>query len=209
MQLENTFTVAAPLDAVWAALKDPEMVAPCFPGATLTEYTGDSFTGVVKVKLGPISMNYNGKGTYIERDDDNYRVVIDASGRDSRGNGSASAKVTGTMKAVSSDKTEVTMVTDMNITGRPAQFGRGMISEVADRMIGQFADRLAARLAGPDASSDGSVTHLSTATQSNDEAINLLGTAGGPVLKALVPAAGLVAVLVLLLAVLRRSPRSN
>jgi carbon monoxide dehydrogenase subunit G len=209
MQLENTFTVAAPLDAVWAALKDPEMVAPCFPGATLTEYTGDSFTGVVKVKLGPISMNYNGKGTYIERDDENYRVVIDASGRDSRGNGSASAKVTGTMKAVSSDKTEVTMVTDMNITGRPAQFGRGMISEVADRMIGQFADRLAARLAGPDASSDGSVTRLSSATQSDDEAINLLGTAGGPVLKALVPAAGLVAVLVLLLALLRRSPRSN
>jgi hypothetical protein len=154
-------------------------------------------------------MNYNGKGTYIERDDENYRVVIDASGRDSRGNGSASAKVTGTMKAVSSDKTEVTMVTDMNITGRPAQFGRGMISEVADRMIGQFADRLAARLAGPDASSDGSVTRLSSATQSDDEAINLLGTAGGPVLKALVPAAGLVAVLVLLLALLRRSPRSN
>ncbi|UTM38020.1 SRPBCC family protein [Rhodococcus pyridinivorans] len=210
MQLQNTFTVAAPLEAVWEALKDPEMVAPCFPGATLSEYTGDSFAGLVKIKLGPISMNYDGKGTYLERDDANHKVVIDARGRDTRGNGTASAKVTGTMKPLSSDKTEVTMVTDMNITGRPAQFGRGVISEVADRMIAQFADRLATKLAGsdPSAQTEGSTSAVNVASatrESDDEALNLLGMVGGPVVKAAGPTAALLAVLTVLFIVLKRS----
>ena len=139
MQLENKFTIEAPLDKAWAALNTPETIAPCFPGATLTEYEGDSFTGTVKVKLGPISLTYKGKGTYVERDDAAHRVVIEAAGRDSRGNGTANATVTGSLEADGPDKTAVTMVTDMTITGRPAQFGRGVISDVADKIIGQFA----------------------------------------------------------------------
>lgn len=139
MQLENKFTIAAPIEEAWAALNNPETVAPCFPGATLTEYEDDSFTGTVKVKLGPISLTYKGKGTYVERDDANHKVVIDATGRDSRGNGTAAAKVTGSMVAQGPDKTEVTMVTDLSITGRPAQFGRGVISDVSEKIIGQFA----------------------------------------------------------------------
>ena len=146
MQLENSFTIEAPIEKAWEALNTPEMIAPCFPGATLTEYEGDSFTGTVKVKLGPISLTYKGKGTYVSRDEDAHKVVIEATGRDSRGNGTASATVTGSMVADGPDKTAVTMVTDMTITGRPAQFGRGVISDVADKIIGQFASCVAEKL---------------------------------------------------------------
>ncbi|HEY0813964.1 MAG TPA: SRPBCC family protein [Pseudonocardia sp.] len=151
MQLENKFTIDAPIEKAWTALNTPQTIAPCFPGATLTEYEGDSFTGTVKVKLGPISLTYKGKGTYKERDDANHRVVIDATGRDSRGNGTAEATVVGTMVADGPDKTAVTMVTDMKITGRPAQFGRGVISDVADKIIGQFASCVASKLQAEEA----------------------------------------------------------
>lgn len=151
MQLENKFTIEAPIEDAWKALNDPELIAPCFPGATLSDYEDDSFTGTVKVKLGPISLTYKGKGTYIERDDANHKVVIDASGRDARGNGTAKATVTGTMVADGPDKTSVTMVTDMTVTGRPAQFGRGVIADVADKIIGQFSSCVADKLTGPGA----------------------------------------------------------
>lgn len=147
MQLENNFTIEAPIEKAWEALNTPETVAPCFPGATLQQYEGDSFTGTVKVKLGPISLTYKGKGTYVKRDDDKHEVVIEANGRDSRGNGTAKATVTGTMTADGPDRTAVTMVTDMTITGRPAQFGRGVISDVADKIIGQFSACVASKLA--------------------------------------------------------------
>ena len=147
MQLENKFTIEAPIDKAWEALNTPQTVAPCFPGATLQEYEGDCFTGTVKVKLGPISLTYKGKGTYVTRDDENHKVVIEATGRDSRGNGTANATVTGTMVADGPNRTAVTMVTDMTITGRPAQFGRGVISDVADKIIGQFSACVASKLA--------------------------------------------------------------
>ncbi|MCF7552873.1 SRPBCC family protein [Pseudonocardia sp. WMMC193] len=219
MQLENKFTIAAPIEDAWAAMNNPETVAPCFPGAALTEYTGDSFTGTVKVKLGPISLTYKGKGTYIERDEANHKVVIDASGRDSRGNGTAKAMVTGTMKADGPDKTEVTMVTDMTITGRPAQFGRGVISDVADKIIGQFASCLADKLTEKDepapaapAASEGTAAAGAATTpvkpaapvKSNVEAIDLLDTAGAPVAKALVPVAGVLAVLLAIFVIVKR-----
>lgn len=230
MQLENKFTIAAPIEAAWAALNNPETVAPCFPGATLTEYTGDSFTGTVKVKLGPISLTYKGKGTYVDRDDANHKVVIDATGRDSRGNGTAKATVTGSMVADGPDKTEVTMATDMTITGRPAQFGRGVISDVADKIIGQFASCLADKLtdeqpetatAAATATSAAAATTASTGStptsptspttpvkpapvKSSVEAIDLLDTAGAPVIKRLVPVAGVLAVLLAIFVIVKR-----
>ncbi|MDN5860182.1 MAG: SRPBCC family protein, partial [Pseudonocardia sp.] len=228
MQLENTFTIAAPIEKAWEALNTPETVAPCFPGATLTEYEGDQFSGTVKVKLGPISMTYKGKGVYKERDDANHRVVIDASGRDSRGNGTASAIVTGTMKADGPDKTSVTMVTDMTITGKPAQFGRGVINDVANKIIDQFAACVADKLTGDTAEEDegspaasattstnGSSSQTATATaatpsvpkppmRSEVDAIDLLDTAGAPVLKRLAPVIGGVLVLLILLAIRRK-----
>ena len=147
MQLENNFTIDAPVEKAWEALNSPETVAPCFPGATLTNYEGDAFAGTVKVKLGPIAMTYKGKGTYISRDEDAHEVVIDATGRDSRGNGTASAKVTATLAADGPDRTAVSLVTDMTITGKPAQFGRGVIADVADKIIGQFSACVARKLA--------------------------------------------------------------
>jgi uncharacterized protein len=147
MKLESNFTIDAPVEKAWEALNTPETVAPCFPGATLTEYEGDSFTGTVKVKLGPIAMTYKGKGTYVSRDEAAHEVIIDASGRDSRGNGTATAKVTASLAADGPDRTTVAMVTDMTITGKPAQFGRGVISDVADKIIGQFAACVARKLA--------------------------------------------------------------
>ncbi|MHA6792492.1 SRPBCC family protein [Pseudonocardia bannensis] len=225
MQLENKFTIAAPIEEAWAALNNPETVAPCFPGATLESYENDSFTGTVKVKLGPISLTYKGKGTYVERDDAAHKVIIDASGRDSRGNGTANAKVTGSMKADGPDKTEVTMVTDMTITGRPAQFGRGVISDVSDKIIGQFASCLADKLANKDkaeepapaaaASANGAATTAqqpvaaapSGPLRSEVDAIDLLDTAGAPVVKRLAPVLG--GALLLLIIFLIRRGRSN
>ena len=148
MKLENNFTIDVPIDTAWEALNNPETVAPCFPGATLTSYEGDSFAGTVKVKLGPIAMTYKGKGTYVSRDDAAHEVVIEANGRDSRGNGTANATVTASMVAEAADSTAVSMITDMTITGKPAQFGRGVISDVADKIIGQFAACVARKL-GP------------------------------------------------------------
>ncbi len=148
MKLENKFTIAVPIEEAWAALNNPETTAPCFPGATLQSYEADSFTGTVKVKLGPISLTYKGKGTYVDRDDAAHKVVIDAFGRDSRGNGTASAKVTGTMMADGPDRTHVTMVTNLTVTGRPAQFGRGVMSDISEKIIGQFASCLTDRLGG-------------------------------------------------------------
>jgi uncharacterized protein len=237
MQLENKFTIDAPIEKAWEALNTPETIAPCFPGATLTEYEGDTFVGTVKVKLGPISLTYKGKGTYKERDDANHRVVIDASGRDSRGNGTAEATVTGTMVADGPTKTAVTMVTDMKITGRPAQFGRGVINDVADKIIGQFAGCVAQKLAPEveaapaatpspkpspspkaEASTNGAPAAVATATatvpkpaavpftpmKSEIDAIDLLDTAGSPVLKRLAPVIG-GALLLLIVFLIRRS----
>jgi len=255
MQLENKFTIDAPIEKAWVALNTPDMIAPCFPGATLTSYEGESFEGTVKVKLGPISLTYKGKGTYVGRDDDNHEVTIEASGRDSRGNGTASATVTGTMVADGPDRTAVTMVTDMTITGRPAQFGRGVISDVADKIIGQFAACVARKLApqedavaaapvaaaaggtatatggtaavvgssngaangtasvatatGPAVSSTPTATttpaaHPTGPVKSEIDAIDLLDTAGSPVLKRLAPVAGGALLLALIVLLLRR-----
>jgi len=177
MQLENKFTIEAPIEKAWEALNTPQTIAPCFPGATLTEYEGDTFTGTVKVKLGPISLTYKGKGTYVNRDDAAHRVVIEATGRDSRGNGTASATVTGSMVADGPDKTAVTMVTDMTITGRPAQFGRGVISDVADKIIGQFAACVAEKLTPQATDAPADPTAAGTATSTASTAAPTEGTA--------------------------------
>lgn len=175
MKLENNFTIDAPVEKAWEALNTPETVAPCFPGATLTNYEGDSFTGTVKIKLGPISMTYKGKGTYVNRDEAAHEVIIDASGRDSRGNGTATAKVTASLAADGPDRTTVSMVTDMTITGKPAQFGRGVIADVADKIIGQFSACVARKLA-PGA--EGAESTAESAAAASSAASSASATAG-------------------------------
>lgn len=146
MQMQHHFTVPVPVEDAWPALLDPEGVAPCMPGATLNRVEGNEFGGSVKVKLGPVSLLYKGSGTFTEIDAEAHRVVIDASGKDSRGNGTAAATVTAVLTP-EGGSTSVTVDTDLKVTGKPAQFGRGLISEVGDKILGQFADCLAGRLA--------------------------------------------------------------
>ena len=192
MKLENNFTIDAPVEKAWAALNNPETVTPCFPGATLTTYEGDSFAGTVKIKLGPIAMTYKGKGTYVTRDEAAHEVVIEANGRDSRGNGTANATVTASLAAEGTDRTAVSMVTDMTITGKPAQFGRGVISDVADKIIGQFAACVARRLApAPEESTaEEAVPVAATAAPASEATSDIPAPPAQPARPAATPAGG-------------------
>jgi carbon monoxide dehydrogenase subunit G len=137
VELEHDFTVPASVEETWAAFNDPEQVAPCFPGATLLSVEGDKFTGSAKIKLGPIALQYNGVGTYVERDASAHRAVIEARGKDKRGNGTANATVTAQMSP-DAEGTAVHVTTDLAVTGKPAQFGRGVMQDVSDKLLGQF-----------------------------------------------------------------------
>jgi carbon monoxide dehydrogenase subunit G len=146
MDLSHRFSVPAPIDEAWNAFNNLEGLAPCFPGATVTSVDGDEFTGSVKIKLGPIALVYNGSGRYVERNDAERRVVIEARGKDKRGNGTATATVTASF-AESGEQTDIEVLTDLAITGKPAQFGRGVISDVSDKLLEQFVSCVSGRFA--------------------------------------------------------------
>jgi carbon monoxide dehydrogenase subunit G len=148
VELTHEFTVPASIEETWRALNDIEGVAGCFPGAKVTSVEGDSFQGTCKVKLGPIALTYNGSGEFTGKDESAHTMTLAAKGKDKRGNGTAGADVTASMTA-EGDQTRVKVVTDLQITGKPAQFGRGVIQDVSDKLLGQFADCLAQKLAGP------------------------------------------------------------
>jgi carbon monoxide dehydrogenase subunit G len=148
LELTHQFTVPASLDEAWAAFNDLERIAPCFPGASLTSYDGEAFEGVCKVKLGPISLQYSGTGRFVSRDVAAHTAVIEAKGKDKRGNGTAAANVTASLTAAGDAATDVVVKTDLNITGKPAQFGRGVMQDVSDKLLGQFASCLETKLAG-------------------------------------------------------------
>jgi carbon monoxide dehydrogenase subunit G len=152
MELEHTFTVPVGVEQAWAEFQDIASVALCFPGATVSGVEGDTFSGSVKVKLGPIALVYNGSGTFTEKDETAHRFVVDAKGKDKRGNGTAGATVTLTMTETSAgstgstDATDVKVHTDLAVTGKPAQFGRGVMQDVSDKLLGQFVACLEQRL---------------------------------------------------------------
>jgi uncharacterized protein len=148
VELSHSFTVPASLDTTWAAFQDIESVAGCFPGATVTEVTGDHFKGSCKVKLGPIALVYAGTGRFQEKDDAAHRFVVVAMGKDKRGNGTAGAAVVMTMTEAGTS-TDVEVVTDLAITGKPAQFGRGVMQDVSDKLLGQFVACLEQRFDSP------------------------------------------------------------
>lgn len=145
MDLTHRFTVPTPVEETWEHFNDIASVAECFPGATVTSVEGDTFQGSCKVKLGPIALVYNGSGTFLEKDELAHRFVVDAKGKDKRGNGTAGAKVTLTM-ADDGGGTAVEVLTDLAITGKPAQFGRGVMQDVSDKLLGQFVGCLEQRL---------------------------------------------------------------
>ena len=148
MDLAHQFSVPTPVEETWAHFQDIASVAECFPGAQVSSAEGDSFSGSVKVKLGPIALVYNGSGTFVEKDDAAHRFVVDAKGKDKRGNGTAGAKVTLTMAPTASGGTDVEVLTDLAVTGKPAQFGRGVMQDVSDKLLGQFVACLEERLGG-------------------------------------------------------------
>lgn len=201
MDLQNSFVVPASIDTAWQTLLDVEAIAPCMPGATLESVTGDEFTGNVKVKLGPVSMTYQGTARFVTKDVANHCAVIEGNGRESRGTGTAAALVTAQLIAESSDRTRVDVTTALTITGKAAQFGRGVMQDVAGRLIDQFSANLETVLAtkssptaaGSAGSNAGQAAPVAPIQAS--DSIDLLGTAGAPVLKRVIPVAlGVVAI---------------
>ncbi|MDQ3106198.1 MAG: SRPBCC domain-containing protein [Actinomycetota bacterium] len=141
MELTNEFRVSVPVEDAWAVLTDVERIAPCLPGAQLQEIEGDEYRGIVKVKVGPITAQYKGKATFQSRDDDAHVAVLKAEGRDTRGQGNASAIITATLTSEGGG-TAVKVVTDLTITGKVAQFGRGVLVDVSGKLLTQFVECL-------------------------------------------------------------------
>ncbi|OUZ12578.1 carbon monoxide dehydrogenase [Aeromicrobium sp. PE09-221] len=193
MQLTHEFTVPATVDETWTALNDIESVAQCFPGATVASADEDGFEGSVKVKLGPIALVYNGSGTFVEKDETAHRMSIEAKGKDKRGNGTAGADVVATLSE-DPDGTRVRVETELSITGKPAQFGRGMIQDVSDKLLDQFVDCLKTKLGPAAAESTENTEEIpqpaaasrSAASEAEDEPLDL----GTTLLPALVKAYG-------------------
>ncbi|MGV0783296.1 SRPBCC family protein [Mycolicibacterium peregrinum] len=198
MELNNEFRVAVPAAKTWEVLTDVERVAPCLPGATLLSVDGDDFTGAVKVKVGPITVSYKGDATFQEKDAAAQRVVLKANGKETRGNGTASAIVTAQLKDEGADSTLVVVTTDLAISGKAAQFGRGVLADVAGSLIDQFAKSLEAELLGGATPSDETSSAGATSAQAPQEAapINALALAkvmAVPMAKRFAPAIGAVA----------------
>ncbi len=141
MELTNHFRVDLPVDQAWAILTDVERIAPCMPGAQLQEVEGDDYRGIVKVKVGPITAQYKGQATFVERDADKHVAVLRAEGRETRGQGNANATITATLTP-DGEGTAVTVVTDLTVTGKVAQFGRGVMADVSAKLLGQFVSCL-------------------------------------------------------------------
>src|SRR6516162_5025257 len=147
MDLEHSFTIPVPPEQAWQALLDVERIAPCMPGATVDSVDGDVVIGRIKVKVGPVTMTYAGTARFVERDEQSRTVTLEASGKETRGAGTASATIRSSLQD-EAGQTNVVVHTSMSVTGRPAQFGRGVMAEVGGRIIEKFAANLAALLAG-------------------------------------------------------------
>jgi uncharacterized protein len=142
MELVNQFVVKQPIDQTWATLTDVEKIAPCLPGAQLQEIEGDTYRGVVKVKVGPIQANFKGEAQFVEKDDANHRAVLNAAGKDTGNKGNASAVITAQLEAVDPTTTKCVVSTDLKITGKFAQFGRGAMQDISSKLLGEFVTNL-------------------------------------------------------------------
>ncbi len=208
MKLDNEFRVNAPIERAWEVLTDIPAITPCLPGAELTDHEGDEYRGTVKIKVGPVTANYSGKALFAVVDEDRHHIEIAADGRDSRGSGNASASITADMRA-DGDHTVVSIVTDLKVAGKVAQFGKGMIAEVSGKLIDQFVDCIEQELLGDKvidevaaASADaGEATPRAAAPRQPVEALDLMELAGGSVYKRLAPI-GIAAAVILILALL-------
>jgi carbon monoxide dehydrogenase subunit G len=192
VELEHSFTVPADIDTAWNTLLDVERIAMCMPGATLISVEGDTFKGEVKIKLGPVTMVFGGTASFVDKDVASHRLVINASGSETKGTSTAQATVTTQLVAESPTLTRGDVNTDLAITGKPAQFGRGVMSDVAGRIIGQFAGNLEGVVAaGSGTGSSGSTASTDTSAPAAPaqaaDAIDMMEVAGGAVAKKLIP----------------------
>lgn len=197
MELENSFVVPADIETAWNTLIDVEAIAPCMPGATLTSFDGDEFAATVKVKLGPVTMNFAGTGRFVSKDDTAYVAVIDATGKETKGAGTAGATITATLTSEGPDSTRATILTDLTVTGKAAQFGRGVMADVSKRLITQFSGNLeqviasrkeqAAAAPATDASEPAAPTPAPAAPVLDNDALDLGNAALVPVLKRVAP----------------------
>ena len=199
MDLNHEFTVPVPVADAWKILTDVERITPCLPGAELQEVEGDTYRGVVKVKVGPIQAQFKGQASFVERDDNAHKAVLKGEGRDTGGKGNASALITAQLTSESAASTKVVVTTDLSITGKVAQFGRGAMADVSDKLLGQFVENLnqliasqpasapesaAAPEAAPAAQTDGGVRKIEGPAA---KPIDLLDAAGAPILKRAIP----------------------
>lgn len=226
MDLQNSFVVPSDIETAWMTLQDVEGLAPCMPGATLTSHDGDDMTGSVKVKLGPVAMTFAGQARFVSRDEATHTMVIEGSGKETKGTGTAKGTVTAVLVEEAPDRTRVDINTEFSITGKAAQFGRGVMQDVAGRIIDQFSANLAATMtasgaaagaaAAAEGAADGGAAAAAPSTGApapaaalphHEDSIDLLGTAGAPVLKRAIPAAiaAVVVIAIVVWAVRRRS----
>jgi uncharacterized protein len=200
MELENSFVVPADIDTAWKTLLDVEAIAPCMPGATLTSFDGDNFTADVKVKLGPVTMNFAGAGSFVKKDEATHTAVIDASGKETKGAGTAGALITAVLVEEGPNSTRANIVTDLTVTGKAAQFGRGVMADVSKRLIGQFAANLEQVIVARQGVATAAAAAAAGGTEAvateaapvaapvlNNEALDLGNAALVPVLKRVVP----------------------
>ena len=222
MELHHEFSVPVPIERAWEILNDVEGIAPCMPGAIVddvrTETDGKiEVDGRVKVKLGPISVTYSGTATFLDVDEAARRLVVKAVGKETRGSGTANATITAVLTD-KGDSTTVAVTTELAITGKPAQFARGVMVDVSNKLLGQFVDCLSTKILNPEPAvaapagqsdpgqgeAEGAMTQLGqrwvgVRRQAEPEAIDLMGAAGTPVLKRIAPIVVGIALLLLLL----------
>ena len=214
MDLNHEFTVDIPVEDAWKILTDVERIAPCLPGAQLQEVEGDTYRGVVKVKVGPIQAQFKGQASFVERDDVAHKAVLKGEGRDTGGKGNASALITASLESLSPTSSKCTVHTDLSITGKVAQFGRGAMADVSDKLLSQFVVNLNELIASGAATTTEPAASSATSTSATTEAagpapvegvrkidapeaapIDLISTAGGTIAKIAVPVVAVVALL--------------
>jgi carbon monoxide dehydrogenase subunit G len=185
IELDNSFTVPVPPEQAWDVLLDVERIAPCMPGASVTSVEGDQIEGQVKVKLGPLSLTYKGTAKFTDKDEANRAISIEATGKETRGAGTASANVQATLTPAEAGSTLVAIHTSLNVTGRPAQFGRSLLPEVSGKLIAQFASNLEALITAdsPAAEATDTPEGSGTADDSSGEAAPVAAKPAAPVVK--------------------------
>ena len=204
MDLNHEFIVNVPVNDAWVILTDLERIATCLPGAQLTEVEGDTYRGQVKVKVGPIVAQFKGQASFVSRDDVAHRATLKGEGRDTTGKGTASAIITAQLTSVTPTSTKCTVVTNLTISGKVAQFGRGALADVSDKLLAQFSENLNQLInSSPAPAATATATSTTTATAAPATAatpeirkiesaevapLDLLGTAGAPILKRAIPA---------------------